>query len=1049
MDPPTPSESEEPLASLDAKPWIDKFHYAIESAVPILYRDLPARFPINAVPNVAAASARILRAARHMMLLCGFISKDDLRSRGSASSIRGRPPRAIAEWRDVWTHPEFYRQLYERWLGPVYSQRTTEVEAASDRSQELSHRGERSGHVEVGVSRGIGGEGAESLAPYRHPPPERFGHLTREVSIDESRVAAQRYEYLQKTRNLQDVPTTVIRLVTVEWYLRGFLPSVMLWAHLALVEEPRVQERPLAEHYAFYMSLGDIIAKIYDPNTGERRRADGKDHVHLGSELLACAEELEKLVGVVRQDEIAPIVRGATPDTATTMVPDMIRVPQELWAAFYQRWQGAERDTIEIRGLSGIQRWNVIEGFDADVLVTRSGPIQGQLLKWTPAHQAPASRYVEGQPDPIEPVVRGVAYLIGLERIHNASAADYPAERYVSLPDPPDPVPALYIPWTHTVRVTPQRTVEFIMALKSVWVLEVADVGICCMETGLAIEQWGSCWSEMQRQAHRKMPSMETIAADIRAGQSVRGWDIMDDRSAFGGSTVESEDAPLLRRCGLIGIMIFDPTGPMGDGHRLYRKEPPRGAAPISYYAGRPNYWTRPPVRWWLRLDRMRTTELLFINSQRTPDPLNRWEDSGIEMPRELVRNLLHDRPLRIVNSAHVNKLPVPPKPDRVRSYTDPYQRYLHHLLMVHAPWRIRRRFWEPTWIAPWPISLDTRNVDLSLLDPTCIAMTPVLRHFRIAESIVPRATWFQDLLRYPTAYDRPIPLAIAPDRWIALLNEARTYPSLMPTARATLATLRLDSVRAIEATTMSSDDLLPGVPLPARTHIESITSANITDFRHYPNLILTSFVDTTITDIPRGLLDLWISGSYSIPAIRPHAGRIKAPPHRSLMCDLSTNRIARFSDSTWLSLIFLCKTRTERATRLARDLQIPPSEAYKYLSVIVINLWGNPIVGSLTGPHRRPRDDDDDSNRWRALIANELDALADRHKRGTMDIPPSTKRRLADFHAKIVVHWAKYRSTVLDFLMEMFVIVHPITFRNKALEIVERIDDLRYLWMI
>ena len=1151
------------IAELDKKSWGEKFEYAARVAQPILDRELPERYPSTVIKTPAQAAGRVLAAAVHMMTLCGFGSVSDedidmtasMGEGGAANPQRiygsGRTARrvaAIVEWRDIWTHPEFYNRVYSDWIGTVYHKRSEALEAASKASQMSSREGPRTARGAYWINdalssrvrsllerRGPPDSPEGTLGAYQHPPPERFGHPTSLVHITETTSGAERQALLKRS-GASYTPSTVLRLSSVEWYIKGFLPSVLVWAHLSMVEAKRVmkyhREREQADPVIsggleINISLYHLIAKA----SGNRVfKVDDGGNVELDAVFVEGWQRLEPLIDVIRKDWLSaqydalgvltPSLNVQDHELSTTLVPDMIRIPQELWYALSKRREVFDHK-IRISGMKGAFRWGNIEKLsddtlweytlapgwvhtkqddaervskmemgDADVDGDDDDDARTKMLELHRENMDAA--YMENTrmatrgmggfesvPDPMR-FVKTTEYLRNVESAHRSmlDVAYPPPERYFPLLQPPHPVPALYIPWTFAAVLVDRgtgarRVFEAVIRLESVRSVEIKYLGVPCLETGLALEEWGSSWNGPQRKEHASPPTHDEIVRDVRMGQSVRGVDI---DYTFAGA--ESERLVFLRDFRAHGMMVLDPDGPMGSGHRLYSIDNPiERADPETPNWPRP--WSRPLSEAWLRFDRMRTVEYLSIEPPSVDD-VGRWEDSGIEMPAEIVRDGREDRPLRFFKADHITK---PDSSEVMREYErglfewTPGIQLIASVLWEQSHWQFRSRTWTPTRIEPWPPYVDLRKIDVGTLDTESIARAPVIRQLMFRHVLFPRPTWMRELLEYPIG-TRDMVLNTTPEQWMRFLEIHNAPPSLMPSARTTLFAIGVDEVvryaQSVSQVLSEGDggemgdfgqaivrNLLPGVPLPARKGALDRAYAHSTRFRHYPNASAISLARSNLVDIPWGVLDIWISGTYNIPPIRPgrsgasndpfaltvRAERVDPPPVRVVLCDLSVNRIAQFSTLTWVSLVLLVKTRYDKIAELRRNTRsMPKDKADHYMQQIVVNLYGNPIVDRARAANPTGGADPFMSS-WGPYVRTQLDVIADKYRREIAAAPSADETCCPASTA--MRFWESHRRTVLVYLREMFVIEKHMRFRRHIVEYFQRINMMRNLWMI
>jgi hypothetical protein len=1158
------------LLALDHQSWTEKFEYAAHAAQPLLDSTLPARFPTDTARTTSEAGLRILNAAVHMLHLCGFGMFDDPRappgpSSSSSSSAKRRSIADIVAWRDVWTHPELYRRVFSDWIGTVYRDRADPaLEEASRASADLSRASATNETVHwtaPSPHRRPGRPGPPRarpgvLGPYEHPDPERFGHQTTLVHVTKSTSGALRYAQMREA-GASSIPTAVVRIITPEWYIRGFLPSVLLWAHLAMVEAPRVRratqfaasddadatttttksQQASVELNLFLFDIisgssSNIIKRADDDEDDEKRqkaKTKATSRVSLDPELQLCWERLSNLVRFIRADllildepderliTLSPTIYKKQADSKI-LVPDMVRIPQELWAALSEsRW--GDRDVVRLEGIDGLQRWSQIERLTEGALLESSSLMPEWIHSRHDDENIYAAYEEEDSGDPAlrslvdhrislnyaihentratfpeKPFLRGITdtarltrvtrYLLNLEAAHRKAlpARDplernrrnahlVPPERYLPLPQPPHPVPGLYIPWTFAVPYpqqpggagsTSRLMSEVIMRPEAVRTLRIARLGIACLETGLAIEEWGRCWNDFQRAEHHHPPRHADVVRAVRAGQSVRGIDI-----DFPHEGHERERLVALRNLHLAEIMVLDPEGPMGRGHRIYSMDQRYTELGDSPDPNWPRGWARPPSAWWLRLDRLCATEYLSVTPLPV-DAVGRWEDTGLEVPQALVRDPDVDRPLRFCRIDHLSA----PDPAEIMRKDEATLRSKNPGVFVsisvfweQAHWRFQSRIWTPTRIDPWPVYAHLSKVNVALLDTAPIAAAPVLRQLHFTHVFLPRPTWFRELLEYPIGA-RGGTLEYGPAQWTQFLKAQGAPWSLMPSARLTLLIMGMENVQRyvkdLSELPSAADredlpgavtrNLLPGVPLPARDSLVDRELIHTTRFRHYPNLGGIILIGAKVVDIPYGVLDLWISGTFRVPSGRPQRvgargemrpERVNPPMERLVYCDLSYNRISAFSTLTWVSLVLMVRVRYEKMLQLRRLRGTPGAPQHQvqyYLQHTVVNMRGNPILEALPGKHIGP-------GGWGAYIEAHLDAIADKYRAQIAAVPRGGEVCCPAVTA--MRFWKAHRKTVLVYLRDMFVDLDPDRLRQHIVGHYHRINLVRNAWMI
>lgn len=952
---PTHHARTRPIEALDQANWEQKLRHLLLAAQPFDARGPNNRspaFPTKLVPNTMVAARRIVHAAEHMYSLWGIWPE----------ARDNRSPRAIQAWRDLWTHPEVYRRLFSEWVGLTYLQRKGRVErlmqqtaiasrlgppdirpppswdptvfGRSNQRQQQQQQQERS----LGASDRNNDQdtnGGQNTGLYAHGEPERFGHHTHLIDALTSEAAQYYFRQVRTVLNASDSdsdvgmpdiatqpgvvgdpPGLVVRLLDPGWYLGGFLASVLVWTHLALVEPARIRNHGMRDRLD---NAGiDVHELVQRPET------------ILDGPLLAAWKRLQYLLEQCRCEMRRPI-------------PDLIRVPQEWCIAMQGRGEGRlqqSQDRVQWSGISGPERRLFLQTPMRDLgipdwlyRIEQSGSLAMRTI--LTQLYGTATKQRQRQQQSSSPDVRLYRYWKTLTQylrmlqdehmamvVHaqmnrhiRATGFDIP-ERYLPIPDLPNPMTGLYIPWSGLYRQpfsigSEPRWREIVHSLTSVADVLLQNLSICCMETGLSLEQWGQVWTQAQRQESERLAQQPMsqkrlrLLREIMTGQSVTGW----------------EDAPR-KRFLAAGIMVIDEKGPVGDGYRIYDEDD--RISESSLHREQSLFVLDRSDRWF-RLEALTAVERLRIEGP-LPDEYGRWEDSGIEMPTAMIRHLRRD--LLILDQKHheggitgdseslilgralrsLSVVPVWPPPDPTtlqRLLQETFQkqqqptappassvsgivqnlaadRSVRLELWRQAAGRTGRRTWRLRVLDPWPVSTNLHGVDLTRLDGRSLTLAPVIRELQFERALVPSPTWLRDLVTMPSGriaksgpgvQDMIAALSQSPEAWVEAVAAAGLWASLFPTARRTLVRLGFDSVRFNVGVDRSSQTvattaagqilasaLLPGTPLPLRSGpTEQIISVP-SPFRFYPNLSLVSLRGLGLGDIPRGLLDYALS---------------------------------------------------------------------------------------------------------------------------------------------------------------------------------------------
>ena len=1042
---------------IDRMGWEDKLIYVLQIAQPFGDRKggfgSPA-FPVTDVPDTHTARRRILEAANNIVVLW---------APGDLAQRQQRDMLAVQEWRDILSHPELYRRLFGEWIGHVYVDREA-VEDIAEQAEDASRSGSAEVHPPPSWNRTDAMRGTQiaSTGLYAHGPPERFGHRVELVPADTSDLAAQYHKdvqdaYAQDRQEQQSVwsdneedqegseteafdsgrgsdfePEFVVRMRDLGWYLAGFLGSVLVWTHLAHTQIQR---------------LGAL-----DPDTPADAGFDLQKLLRhpqrvLDRDLFATWATLKRYLTLCRCDVLLPI-------------PDVIRVPQEWCMAMAALNRGEKpHDKVIWRGLSGDERRHGLSTPPKDVALSewlttgaerpRVQAYLERVLEHRRQHQEAASAAVENAVVASrEPTAHWDALTLYLQEMQDSHQARVYThlhmgmlrmrrmpltERYVPMPEPPHPLPALYMPWTvlsATNDARPGFYRERVVRLASVGVLHLAWVALPCLETGLAIETWGATWNQTQRQERRDRARLtptqvrKQLRSAVLAGQSVPFYD----------------DPPIKRFIGR-PLMVLDERGPIGAGYRLYD----------AADAMRPGF-DRTEMDWWLRIDLMRAVERLGLEGP-LPDELGRWEDSGIELPSLLERSVPDlDRHLHTLWLA---PLPAPPDAQTMRQLMR-HHTWGHHLgspfslqeerarwaMWRQAAGRAGRRAWVPQRIAPWPVSFAVDGANLRQeMDLTPLAEAPIVRDIRLQRVAVPDPRWLHNMLVMPasveTSGNQDLDLTLT--EWKrAVQDSGLPLMSLTPMARRTLVSLSFDRVdyTAPHARHIPHERtaalLFPGIPFATRPS-DVVKSA----FRHYPNLTLVSLRDNQLTDLPRGLLDLVLTAAWKQPpSAAPKGGRSSGPSYHAFYWDLSENQIRDLSPSTLEALAWTVLYTISAATS---------PEQYRRRARMRVNLWGNPIAQQPGVRIERRVVKDPQSGlvsrmeervSWFHYIRPRIAFLG-------AGKPGDLSKRLP---GAVVV---PDLDVLANHIASAFVLVHPTVFQRDMLQRRRLFDQQRYRWMI
>ena len=837
------------ISELDKLPWDAKLAHVLRVAQPFGKTPGPW-FPLS---NLEKAASQIVAAARHATFLCGL---DDQHP----EIHKNRDPKAIQAWVDTWTHPGVYQHVFQDWIGHVYTSRAD--------TQYISHKAETEWHknpqargpvwyVKGTEHRGIpdlevskrmkknlnyGGipDSADltglrgSTKPYQHAWPERYGHATHLVPWKQSAMA--RAVLGNDLSNAYDIPEgeeppkSVVRLVDISWYLAGFLGSMLIWTHLAL-EVTREQLHGLSREKKMVTSV-DLKQLITSP----------AEFFPSGSVLYSFAWK-----GLVKQLEHIPKARLQTP------FPDMIRMPQE-WCAVMSERQGFGMDTLEITGVPGHLR---------------------RMVTQFPIQDSPEYTVESMQP---------LLSLRGLQEIHMGELADARrnnkiprrafdiVERYLPMPDPPHPVAGLFLPWTS---ITPpaktgtKHAFEQVNRLTSLVRIRCCWICIPCMETGLALEEWGRTWTQKALDAliKRETWSAKDVMAFLNRGEKVPLWD----------------PGTVMRKSLILeSVQNLDPEGPMGDGYRFYTAD--------DILHGNGPAWPRPtPVleaQSWLRLERMTTTVYLSLSGpeQSLIQPtttIGIWEDSGLEVSSYFIRRQGRHMPLL---QCAINIMPS---------------------VAGREASRQNQRYWQLKVFDPWPVHSELHMVDLSQLDPIGLRRALVIRTLVLKQVIFPDRHWLHNLLIY-----LPPPVKTGTDHGV----EPQPPDILTRSARLSLTHLQVSMLSFPQPVPVG----WPNTPLE-KVQLATVLLPPAGFFRHYPNLRIIQLTHLKLGRIPPGFL------TFAINTVRRRPmGQTAAYDMAStfLACSLDHTDIGGLDDWSLLALVqFVRKHRINTTADLHHGL--------------------------------------------------------------------------------------------------------------------------------
>lgn len=1014
---------------LDQRPWTEKLLYVLEMAQPFENRRggfAGPAFPYATIPDTRVAGQQIVAAANAMVALW---------APGDLARKHGRSRRAVKEWRDILTHPETYRRLFGEWVGYVYVDRSAVEETALD-AEDQSRSGPTDTHPAPSWTqttntrdRGVG-----SVGLYTHGFPERFGHQVHLVPAATSALATQYREDVDMAQHDRlgrgFEPEMVVRLKDLGWYLAGFLGSVLVWTHLAHTQVGLIgtvqADTPIDVGF-------DVDALLESAE------------IVLDPSLYQTWGALRRYLSLCRCDLLLPI-------------PDMIRVPQEWCAAMSASRRGeTPHDSVYWRGLSGEDRRRSLGLPPRDTGVP-DWLKQLQLVRPYLAkalHDACPERGFEKDDDnndnDIDIVTQWELLFPHLQQLQDQhQTLVFHArnrgwvtghrmaltERYVPMPEPPHPVTGLFIPWTTLSKTSNGGSThrEQVIRLGSVGVMRLEWLGIPCLETGLAIEAWGYTWSETQRK--ERLAVLKLAPAQIHKKLVT---------AVMGGQSVPYYDDPPYKRFIGRNVMVLDEEGPMGTGYRLYNTEDQSYLATIGVDA-------HDMEDWWFRIDKMRVVERLSLEGP-PPDERGRWEDSGIEIPSRLEREVPGlDRPLTTLWL-----LPLPAPTDRrtldewmMRSQIgtiSPAPRKEDKAIAVYlweqALGRAGRRVWAPERISPWPVSFAVDGASFtSSMDLEPLATAHVIRDLRMQRVAVPDPQWLQNVLAMPptVSTDGNQDLNLNMAQWKQkVLDSGLPFMSLSPMARRTLVSLSFDRVSytAMHAQYIPvvglPSMLLPGIPALLRPP-EVAKSA----FRHYPNLTLVSLHDNGLVDIPRGLLD-WLSEAAwrQSPYAAPPGGRSAIPLKRTSYWDLSQNNIRDLSDNTLKVMVWIV---------LHGLLAAEATKGHRRRTHARINLWGNPILKQPGINHFSREVRDEHTGK---VIGVQV----------RMSSKDYVRRRLDGLDLGFLQSWFKRLPGTASITVDMNLISHnisnmmdavrPSRFQREMMEERRKFDRHQYRWMI
>jgi hypothetical protein len=996
----------------------------------------------------------------------------------------------VQEWRDILTHPEVYRTLFSEWVGHTYVYRAP-TEPYSEEAEANSRAGRPApSWLQADENRGLG-IGTTDL--YAHVAPERFGHETHLVPVEDSPLAlAFQADFKQAMRAtattsddpqtppyspvwvdiMQDddddddiltavtpdtrsapqhlqpidpvIPTAVVRLRDLGWYFAGFLASILVWTHMVLNEAV-------------------AVASVRD-NGGEGS-SDSSDQIRVfsGFSLKNLLAQPEKFLDASLYTAWTSLIHslGQASTKLRHPIPDLIRAPQE-WCYQISRGKGNAIDHVLWQGWSGPdrrtflqQRWPRDVGQPEWLLAARRRPSDATSAKVVRSLQQSIVRGIDAQLRSSSSSTQTVdaqdlttqwqvvtRYLRFLQDDHNSflyrarmmGLVDPRrialAERYLPLPEPPHPMPALFLPWSYQID---RRETVCSMAVVRDMVLD--SVAIPCLETGLALEEWGRAWSVDQRVEQRAWYNLEDRQKHQRLKDAV-----------LSGQSVPHWEEPFLRRLLTRDLVVLDESGPIGDGYLCYDDDAAAATATTTRERDV-----------WFRLDRMHTVERIGLRGP-APDEAGRWEDSGIEMPAVIHRDPVYHRLLRSLTVKHVSsaldhrsvrdflaKSGLDANPPLTRIYLAQWR---------EAAAQVGRRVWTPLRITPWPVLTTVANIDLTRLDPLSLSLAPVIRELHLNRVALRDPSWLRDLLTMPSRVSTQAnrDLDVGARAWLDLIQDSGLQAALHPMARRTLVWLALDSIaytHHIRQNIRSYSGLLfPGKPHPFR---DQTARALPSPFRHYPNLNYVSLHDNDLTDIPAGLLDWMLStqarqppqGTGQSDPSSLHRRRTGAPIQRMVMWDLSSNRIANLGQQSLEALAWIVvqmyapESRFYGAFTRTSDTQRP-------IPRLLINLWGNPVLRQPGFHYKQLTARDPDTGeetvtgsalRSTAYLQQQLQFLG---PGGSRDL----RKQIRQFQVPNVDRLAAVMSSML-------VAVHPDVFQHNMHSRRDQADQLQHRWLI
>jgi hypothetical protein len=722
-------------------------------------------------------------------------------------------------------------------------------------------------------------------------------------------------------------------------------------------------------------------------------------------------------------------------------------------------------------------------------------------------------------------------------------------ERYLPIPEVPNPLTGLYIPWTSVVPTAVSNSntsyKEIVHTLASTALLGLYNIGICGLETGLSLEQWGGLWNANQRDSLLEM-FKETLenrklnfAKAILSGQSIPYW----------------ED-PARKLFNTDSIMILDENGPMGRGYRMY-----------NYYynddlQNSNNGGSSERFQRWVCFERFTAVESMEIQGP-PPDEVGRWEDSGIEMPQKMFRRVIPSKHVashtwkayiaaatattrRRIRTTSPNKgsttttaamsvlsgpwhrrlrvftargvLP-PPDPDTLKQMMESLESstFLHRRYMggadassflptrftnVSSPasrsvrlnmWKMAAdrcgsRVWNLEILEPWPVISTITGADLSKLNGTSISLAPVIRDLWFERSKVANPTWLENLLAMPintslgliggngsvTNLKKNTPrhqqmeqqminlLSVkryTPEIWLEHIINSGSWASLFPTARITLSQIGFTKIRFFSKGTQMgiSNVLIPGTPLPQRTnYLLGIGQLDVkpTKLIHYPNLTSVCLSRLELEDIPKGLLDLAISGKWNRPSPQHFVGarrvRKSILSERLIFWDLSNNNIQHLSEDTLESLVWLIILEYHKATSYTGPKSTTHPEFLRFRSHVIptryyINLWGNPIM-------HQPGVDVKTSQKTNKQTGEIVETIQDLHLKEYIRPRLSYLFKLGkskDLPQRLTNVKIPSLEYITDTIAHMFVYVHPLIFEREMNNQLYIKDNHLYQWFI